>query len=371
MLDVALRTRRGAFVLDVSFTGPSAGLTALFGPSGCGKSSIVEAIAGLLPPDEGHIRLGAATLFDSARGIDLPLHRRGIGYVFQDARLFPHMSVRANLLYGFRRAGGERRIGFDHVVELLGVGALLQRRPANLSGGERQRVALGRALLAQPRLLLMDEPLAALDAGRKAEIMPYIELLRDDAGIPIVYVSHALDEVVRLADTVVVLAEGRVAAAGDITAVLARLDLFPPDSAYEAGALVAARVAGHEAFALTRLAFDGGELLVPRLDRPIGAGLRLRIRARDVMLALAPHSDISALNVLPAVVEDVRIAGDGCHADVRIAVGRARLVSRITQRSVERLGLVGGAQVFAVIKSVAIDGRSAGPPPHAGETLTD
>lgn len=367
MLDLAVRRQLGAFVLDAAFRGADRGITALFGPSGSGKSTIIAAIAGLLRPDWGHVRLGSTTFFDAQAGIDQPLHRRRIGWVFQDARLFPHMSVRSNLLYGFRRApANDRRIGLDHVVALLGIESLLTRLPHALSGGERQRVGLGRALLSQPRLLLMDEPLASLDAGRKAEVLPYIERLRDELGVPIVWVSHSLDEVARLADTLVVLDRGRAVACGDVAAVLARLDLFPPDSPYEAGAVLAVTIAGHdEAFALTRLAFDGGALLVPRLDHPVGQRLRIRVRARDVMLALAEPAGLSALNVLPAVVEEVRLA-DAAHADIRLGVGGAQLVSRITHRSLERLELACGMRVFAVIKSVAIEGRR--PEPVSGPT---
>ncbi|HYN39163.1 MAG TPA: molybdenum ABC transporter ATP-binding protein, partial [Rhodospirillales bacterium] len=349
MLDVAVRRRLGGFVLDAAFRGPERGVTALFGPSGSGKSTLVAAIAGLVRPEAGHVRLGTDTFFDADQGIDLPLHRRRLGWVFQDARLFPHMTVRSNLLYGFRRApAAERDISLDHVVDLLGIAPLLARRPHTLSGGEKQRVALGRALLAQPRLLLMDEPLASLDAGRKAEILPYVERLRDDVRVPIVWVSHSLDEVARLADTLVVLDHGQVVAGGDVAAVLARLDLIPPDSPYEAGAMLAVRVAGHDdAFALTRLVFDGGELLVPRLPQAAGERLRIRVRARDVMLAAAEPSGISALNVLPAVIDEVRLA-DASHADIGLTVGSARLVSRITRRSAARLGLVPGGNVFAV-----------------------
>ncbi len=360
MLDVALRKRLGSFVLDAAFAAPASGVTALFGSSGAGKSTIVNAIAGLTRPDSGHIRVGERTLFDAAAGIEQPPRRRRIGYVFQEARLFPHMRVRDNLMYGYRRAPkADRRIELDAVVDLLGIDELLARRPLTLSGGERQRVALGRALLAQPRLLLMDEPMAALDAGRKAEILPYIERLRDELRLPIVYVSHSVEEVARLADTVVVLEQGKVAAAGAIADVMAQLDLFPPDSPYEAGAVVPVAVAAHDAaFALTTLAFAGGELVVPRVDRALGARLRVRIRARDVMLALAKPVDLSAINVLPAVVGDLR--EDGCHADVQIAIGVTRLVARITRQSAARLALRPNQPVFAVIKSVAIDGGELG-----------
>ena len=360
MLDVAVVVRLGQFNLDVTFSGPAVGVTALFGASGSGKSSIIAMIAGLIKPRRGHVRLGETTFFDASAGIDLPLHRRRVGWVFQDARLFPHLSVRGNLLYGYRRApAAERRISLDQVVALLGIESLLSRRPHALSGGEKQRVALGRALLSQPRLLLMDEPLASLDAGRKAEILPYVERLRDEMEVPIVWVSHSLNEVARLADTLVVLDQGRVAACGSVAAVLARLDLFPPDSPYEAGAAIAVTVASHEeAHSLTRLVFDGGALLVPRVAEAAGERLRIRIRARDIMLAVSEPLDLSALNVLPAVVREVRLVK--AHADVRIDIGAAQLVSRITSFSAERLRLAPGSRVFAVIKSVAIDGRGDG-----------
>lgn len=356
ILDVALLKRLGSFLLDAAFVAPADGVTALFGPSGSGKSTIVNAIAGLTRPDSGHIRVGEQTLFDATAGIEQPPQRRRIGYVFQEARLFPHMRVRNNLLYGYRRAPkGDRRIELEAVVELLGIESLLTRRPLALSGGERQRVVLGRALLAQPRLLLMDEPMTALDAGRKAEILPYIERLRDELRLPIVYVSHSVEEVARLADTVVVLEQGRVAAVGALADVMARLELFPPDSPYEAGAVVPVQVAAHDpSLGLTTLVFAGGELVVPRVQQALGARLRVRIRARDVMLALAKPIDLSAINVLPAVVSDLR--QDGCHADVQVAIGMTRLIARITRHSATRLTLAPNKQVFAVIKSVAIDG---------------
>lgn len=358
MLDVDIRKRLGTFVLDVVFRGPERGVTALFGPSGSGKSSVVNGLAGLMRPDDGHVRVGTETFFDAPAGIDVAQHRRRVGYVFQDARLFPHLRVRDNLLYGFRRAPRrDRRIDLDAVVDMLGIGHLLDRRPQALSGGERQRVALGRALLAQPRLLLLDEPLAALDAGRKAEILPYIERLRDDVQLPIVYVSHSVEEVARLADHVVVLDHGHVAAEGEVTQTMARLDLFPPDSPYEAGAVVPVHVLDHdENDGLTRLGFDGGVLIVPRFPTPEGTHLRVRIIARDVMLSLVRPIGVSALNILPAVVGDLRLGGD-CYADVQISVGGTRLVSRITRRSAAHLQLAPGRAVFAVVKSVAIDGR--------------
>lgn len=364
MLEVRLNHQFPGFTLDVAFDGPDRGVTALFGPSGCGKSTAINAIAGLLRGHTGRITLDGTTLFDSERGIDVPLEARRIGYVFQDARLFPHMRVRSNLLYGLRRAPqGDRRIAVEQVIELLGIEPLLDRRAWGLSGGERQRVALGRALLAQPRLLLMDEPMAALDADRKAEILPYIERLRDDVGLPIVYVSHAIEEVTRLADLVVMMREGRSIAVGPVTEVMADLGLFGHLDAFEGGAVLPVRVIDHdETYQLTRLGFDGGELLVPRIDSPPGRALRARIRARDVMLSLSRPDAISALNVLPARISGVH-REQGAYAEVQLMIAaQLPLVVRMTRQSVDRLGLQPGQPAFAVIKSVAIDRRSLSMP---------
>jgi molybdate transport system ATP-binding protein len=363
VLDVAVRKRLGAFALDVAFTAPARGVTALFGRSGSGKTSTVAAIAGLLRPDDGHVRLDGAIFFDRAAGIDVPVERRRVGYVFQDGRLFPHMSVAGNLTYGLRRAPHpERRIALDRVVALLGLERLLPRRPAGLSGGEKQRVALGRALLAQPRLLLMDEPLASLDAPRKAEILPYIERLRDELGLPIVYVSHAVEEVVRLADTLVLIDHGRAAAVGDVHDLMARLDLHPLTGRYEAGAVIDAVVADHDAaYALTGLAFQGGRLVTPRIDLPVGARLRVRVRARDVMVALKAPEAVSVQNILPGRVAEVRVE-PGAYAEVRIEVGdgAVAVVARITRQSADRLGLRPGLPVHALIKSISLDRHSLG-----------
>ena len=287
-LEVSVRKALGDFALEVELDCETDGIVALFGRSGSGKTSLVNMLAGLLRPDRGRIAIAGTTLFDSEQGIDLPPERRRLGYVFQEGRLFPHLSVRGNLLFGARRApdgeaGGEAGGGptLDHVVALLGLEELIDRRPSALSGGEKQRVALGRALLARPRLLLMDEPLAALDQPRKDEILPFIERLRDDARVPIVYVSHAMQEIVRLADTLVLLSDGRVVEAGPIETLTSRLDLRPLTGRYEAGSVFEARVARQdEAFGLTVLEFAGGSLQVPRLALEPGQELRLRIRAR-------------------------------------------------------------------------------------------
>jgi molybdate transport system ATP-binding protein len=367
-----VRHRFGAFSLDAAFDS-AGGLTALFGRSGAGKTSLIKAIAGLFRPEHAQIAVDGEGLTDSERGVFVPTRRRRIGYVFQEGRLFPHLTVRQNLLYGRwfappmdKRTGGRAGGEVDHVVDLLGLAALLGRRPANLSGGEKQRVAIGRALLSRPRLLVMDEPLASLDEARKAEILPYIERLRDDSAVPIVYVSHAIAEVTRLATTMVVLSEGRVAAVGPTAAIMGRLDLFPLTGRAEAGAILATRVAGHDReFGLTVLRADAGELRVPHLDLPAGTSLRVRIRARDVMIALAPPEALSALNVLPGIVAEIGHA-DGPIVDIRLDCAGEALIARLTRRSVETLGLVPGRPVYAVIKSIAFDHHAlAGTAPAA------
>ncbi|HWD60517.1 MAG TPA: molybdenum ABC transporter ATP-binding protein [Stellaceae bacterium] len=355
MLSVAITHRLGQFTLDAAFEA-GGGLTALFGRSGAGKTSLVNAIAGLIRPDRGRIAVDGMVLADTEAGIFVPAHRRRVGYVFQEGRLFPHFNVRQNLVYGRwfapKEATGSE---FDHIVGLLGIDRLLARRPANLSGGEKQRVAIGRALLARPRVLMMDEPLASLDEGRRTEILPYIERLRDEMRVPIVYVSHSIAEVTRLATTLVVLSDGRVAAIGPTAEIMGRIDLFPLTGRAEAGAILATRVAAHDRrFGLTTLQAAAGELRVPRLDLPVGAALRVRIRARDVMIALTPPENLSALNVLPGTVAEIA-AGDGPIVQMRLDCGGEALVARLTRASVHRLGLVPGLKVHAVIKSIAFD----------------
>jgi molybdate transport system ATP-binding protein len=355
MLRVAVEHRLGDFRLAASFAG-GGGLTALFGRSGAGKTTIINVIAGLIRPEQGRVVVDDAVLTDIARGIFVPAHKRRIGYVFQEGRLFPHLSVRGNLIYGRRFARGiKTEDEVYQVVNLLGIGDLLARSPANLSGGEKQRVAIGRALLARPRLLVMDEPLASLDESRKAEIMPYIERLRDETKIPIVYVSHSIPEVARLATTLVVLSEGSVAAVGTPAEIMGRLDLFPLTGRAEAGAILTSRVAGEDLrFGLTVLRAAAGELRVPRLDLAVGAVLRLRIRARDVMIALSPPEGLSALNVLPGTVAEIGRT-DGPIVEIRLDCAGEALLARLTRRSVETLRLEPGRPVYAVIKSIAFD----------------
>ncbi len=354
-LAVAVAHRQGAFRLDAAFAAEG-GVTALFGRSGSGKTTLVNVIGGLVRPDRGSVVLDGERLVDTAAGRFVPPHRRRIGYVFQESRLFPHLSVRGNLLFGRRLARAEDGIGFAEVVDLLGIGHLLARRPNGLSGGERQRVAIGRALLARPRLLLMDEPLAALDEARKAEILPFLERLRDLGRVPIVYVSHALPEVTRLADRIVVLEEGRVAAAGSVDAVTARLDVASLRGAREAGAVLAARVEAHDpAYALTRLASPAGPLHVPLVDRPVGAAVRILVSARDVTLSLARPAGTSALNVLAGTVAEIgALVPTDPTAELRLACGSAHLVVRLTRRSLADMGLRPGLPVFASVKSVAL-----------------
>ena len=359
-LAVDIHHRLGGFTLQAQFK-CQPGITALFGRSGTGKTTLINLIAGLLRPQQGRIGIDGRVLVDTEQRVFVAPHRRRIGYVFQEARLFPHLNVRHNLLYGrfFARHRADR-IAFDHVVDLLGIAPLLPRRPANLSGGEKQRVAIARALLSRPDLLLMDEPLASLDAARKEEILPYLEKLRDEWRLPIVYVSHAIPEVTRLADSVVLLSDGKVQAVGSVAELSGRLDLFPLTGRYEAGAVLDAQVARHdEAYGLTVLHCAAGEILVPRQPRAIGERLRVRIRARDVTLSLERPQQSSALNIFPGTIAEM--AGDGGpQVEIRLDCNGAILLARITRLSVERLGLRPGLAVHAQIKSVALDGGSLG-----------
>jgi molybdate transport system ATP-binding protein len=364
-LAVDIAHRLGSFRLEARFTA-GAGLTALFGRSGAGKTSLVNVIAGLIRPDRGRVVIEGVPLVDTERAIFVPGHKRRVGYVFQDGRLFPHLTVRQNLLYGrWFAPEPERREDLDKVAGLLGIGALLDRRPAKLSGGEKQRVAIGRALLASPRVLLMDEPLASLDEARKAEILPYIERLRDEAGVPIVYVSHSLAEVARLASTVVLISAGSVVAAGPTAEIMQRVDLFPLTGRAEASAVIEAVVERHDdAFGLTQLRSRAGLWRLPRLDLAPGTQLRLRVRARDVMLATRAPEGVSALNVMSGIVADVG-EGPGPAVDIRLDCNGEALLARLTRYSVAQLQLRPGVPVFALIKSVAFDRRNLGGPPSS------
>jgi molybdate transport system ATP-binding protein len=363
MIGIALRHRfgRDGFVLDAAFDAPAAGVTALFGPSGCGKSTILAAVAGLLRPDAGRVAVGDAVLLDTDRRLVVPPERRRCGVVFQDARLFPHLPVEANLRYGLRRAPpGAEGPGFEEVVALLGIGHLLARRPGSLSGGEKQRVALGRALLSRPRLLLMDEPLAALDAARRAEVLPFLARLRDAAGLPILYVTHALEEVDALADHLVLLEEGRVVATGAVEALSARTDLPQLAARRDAGVLVPCTVL-RAADGLVTLGFAGGELLATARPGPPGTRLRVRLRARDVAIATEEPRGLSTRNILPATIAAITEDGEPGEVFLRLAVGPTTLLARVTRDSLARLGLRPGLPVWALIKAVTFDHRATAP----------
>ena len=347
-LKAKLRLAQGTFSLDVAFEAPG-GLTALFGPSGSGKTTVLRCLAGLTRAPAGFVAVEGECWQDEARGVFLPAHLRACGYVFQEASLFPHLSVRANLEYGWKRVpAGARKVDFDHTIELLGLGTLLSRMPAHLSGGERQRVAMARAVLASPRLLLMDEPLASLDEARKGEVLYYVERLRDELRVPIVYVSHSFEEVVRLADTVVMVTEGRVGATGPVAGLL--LD----------ASVIETRVAEHDlAWGLTRLHFAGGTLYASDVDALPGERVRVRIQARDVSLALSAPRNASFLNVLAGTVTGLG-AEHGASVDVALDVVGTPLTARVTRKSAAALRLEPGRPVFALIKSVAIDRGSVG-----------
>ena len=344
----------GGFALRAEFVSEGR-VTALFGRSGAGKTTLVNLIAGLLAPDGGAIRLDGAALVDTDAGIDVPVHRRGVGYVFQEGRLFPHLSVRGNLLYGRRFAGRTGGASLADIAALLDIGGLLDRRPVDLSGGEKQRVAIGRALLANPRLLLMDEPLASLDEGLKGEILPYIERLRDETKLPMVYVSHAVEEVARLADTMVLLAGGKVVASGTVNEVFGRLDLRPYTGQFEASVVLSARIVHHDpAGDATLLDHPAGALQVPLLRGAPGTMARLRVRARDVALAVGEPGRLSIRNRLAGTVAEIG-AAQGQLVEVRLDVGGDPLIARITRGAAAALELKVGQPVVALIKSTAFD----------------
>lgn len=352
MLDLEMSHRLGDLKLDVAFR-VERGVTVLFGKSGSGKTTVINTVAGLLRPDRGHLRLDGDTLMDSDTGVFLPPHRRRLGYIFQDGRLFPHLTVRQNLSFGRwfapRRA---RAVPFDPVVEMLDLGPLLGRRIGALSGGERQRVAIGRALLSGPRMVLADEPLSALDEARKAEILPYFERLRDEVSVPILYVTHSVAEVARLATTVVALDAGRVIAQGSATDVLGN-PAVTPLGARAAGAVISARLTGQDDDGLSVLDAGGVTLWVPRVAHPLGSELRLRIAAHDVILSRARPQGLSALNIISGTVEELR-EGGGPGALVALSTPAGRILARITRRSATLLGLAPGVACHAVVKSVAI-----------------
>ncbi|MCV3766346.1 molybdenum ABC transporter ATP-binding protein [Rhizobium sp. TRM95796] len=354
MIEVDIRHRQGDFDLAARFT-VDGGLTALFGASGSGKTTLVRMLAGLTRPDEGIIRFDGAVWSDAQRGLFTPPHRRCIGYVFQESLLFPHLTARQNLLYGRFFSRGASGMREDDVVDLLGVSKLLTQRPATLSGGEKQRIAIGRALLSNPQLILMDEPLSALDRARKAEILPYIERIRDEFGIPIVYVSHSVEEVARLANRIVLLDEGRVKAVGGPADVLAGVGGLTEPLAPQA--VIEARLVGHDPYYGVSIAEIGAHLItIQEVAAPIGAMLRLRIPATDVVLSQSRPVGLSALNILPCTIKT--IAAEGRQVLVTLDCHGQTLLARITLLSAERLELAPGEVIHAVFK--AVTGEAAG-----------
>ncbi len=361
MIEARLRLQRRDFRLDVALALPARGVTALFGPSGCGKTTVLRALAGL-ERAEGRVALGDEVWQDDATGRFVPTHSRPLGYVVQEAALFPHLDVRGNLHYGRRRSGaGAERIALDAAVELLGIGPLQSRRTSTLSGGERQRVAMARALATGPRLLLMDEPLAALDAARKAEILPYLERLHRELALPVVYVTHAMDEVARLADHLVLMRDGSVEAAGPLTELLARTDL-PLSRHDDAGVVIEAQVVEHDApHGLTRIGAigrGGAMLWVGAADARPGERVRARVLARDVSVTRQPPGETSILNVLPAVLEGIHRERSAALLRLRVDAaapdGGWLLLARITSKSVDALRLQPGDALHAQIKGIAL-----------------
>ncbi|WP_207061835.1 molybdenum ABC transporter ATP-binding protein [Motiliproteus sp. SC1-56] len=348
------RHRRGEFELLVDSQVPGKGVTALFGRSGSGKTSLLRCLAGLERPDEAYLAIGDEVLHDSRSGHFVPPEERGFGYVFQEGALFPHLSVAANLAYGLKRTpAAQQRQALAPVVELLGLGPLMQQYPAQLSGGEKQRVAIGRALLSSPRTLLMDEPLAALDRQHKNEILPYLERLHREVALPVLYITHDPQEMTRIADHLLLLDSGRVIAQGPLDEVLARPEL-PLSRTEDAAVAVTATVIAQETeFDLTRLAFSGGELLVGRIDAPVTSQVRVQIHARDVSLALTPPAQSSILNILPARVVALE-SHDRGRMVVRLDLEGTAILARITRKSAAQLAVREGSQLFAQIKGVSL-----------------
>jgi molybdate transport system ATP-binding protein len=345
-----------AFHLDVDVDVPMSGITAIFGPSGSGKTTLLRCLAGLERAPNGVMQFGDDVWQDEKKDLCLPLYKRPVGYVFQEPRLFPHYNVRANLLYGYKRISSEeRRIAIEQVVDILGIGHLLERRIHKLSGGEQQRVAIGRALLTSPKLLLLDEPLASLDIQRKQELLPFIRRLHEELRIPVMYVSHAIAEILQLADRVVLLKEGKVIASGALNELFTALKFRGHFGAHRIGAILEARVAAHEAqYGLTQLGFNGQHLFVPLQSVAVGQVVRVHILSSDVSLVLEKTiAPTSVLNILEATIVAIREM-DQASVDVLLDIG-VPLVASITRKSLVTLGLEPGQRVFAHIKTVALN----------------
>ena len=353
-IELRFAVHRQGFSLDVDTEVPASGMTGLFGRSGTGKTTLLRCIAGLEQPGAGHLVVNGETWCDSGTGVSLPAHRRRIGYVFQEPRLFRHLDVRGNLDYGRKRAGARRkRLDPQEIIDMFELGEFLGRRTDMLSGGEAQRVAIARALCAAPDLLLMDEPLASLDEARKQEILPLLERLHRSLEIPVIYVSHNIDETCRLCDQLVVMEQGKVVANGDIQAVLTGMDV-PVLAGREAGSVIDASIKDVDAgFELTTLEFSGGELIVPGIIGEPGGIARVRVRANDISLCRQRPAETTILNVLPVTIDNIG-RDDGPTVLLRLVAGEENLLARITRRSLRSLGLAEGDEVLAQIKSVTV-----------------
>ncbi|MDX1589997.1 MAG: molybdenum ABC transporter ATP-binding protein [Oleiphilaceae bacterium] len=349
-----MKLHREGFSLDLDLNLPASGVTALYGPSGCGKTTLLRCLSGLEKAPDGHVRFMGESW--QSPGHCLPVHRRPLAMVFQESSLFPHLTVRRNLLYGQRRLAPDRRtVSLPETVAMMGLESLLERRPWQLSGGQRQRVAMARALLRSPRLLLMDEPLASLDDASKSEILPYLQRLHRTLSIPLIYVSHDIRELARIADHLVLMESGRVLAQGPLNEMLTRSDL-PLAHSEHASAVVEARVVSHsDQYHLTQLSCAGGKLWVSRRDLAPGALQRVRLQARDLAIALSPPVDTSVSNCLSVTIAAIHRDPDPGHVLVELAMDGQRLLSRITRQSCQRLSLAPGQPVHALVKSVSLD----------------
>jgi molybdate transport system ATP-binding protein len=357
MFEIQARLQRGDFNLNVDIRAPSTGVLALFGRSGCGKTTLAHVVAGLLTPDSARVAIDDSVLEDTNAGARMRPESRRIGYVFQDARLFPHMNVARNLEYGQRRTATRNSERWDHVITLLGLEGLLQRRVHRLSGGERQRVALGRALLAQPRLLILDEPLSSLDAARRNEVLPYLERLRDELALPMIYVSHDYDEVLRLADHVVLLDAGQVVAQGELADMSVRPELRAIVGADAIGAVLAGEIASIAANGLAIVRIGNAQLTVTHANPRVGMRVRVQLLARDLILAMEPPRGLSVRNIIEGRI--VSVTQDDNETDlVRVDIGGAEVLSRVTHASSSELGLSAGVRVWVLVKTVSMRGHT-------------